>query len=93
MKKSCHTINKQGNANEQKLAKFLPQNDQILLPMVDLIEQCQSDCDELVDVTGRAAIQAVLQLSAEQWREGRRNRESAGVETWFSMAGKREWRC
>jgi hypothetical protein len=34
--------------------------------MVDLIEQCQSACDELIDVTGRAAIQAVLQLSAAQ---------------------------
>jgi len=32
--------------------------------MVDLIEQCQLACDELIDVTGRATIQAVLQLSA-----------------------------
>jgi transposase-like protein len=32
--------------------------------MVDLIEQCQVACNELIDVTGRAAIQAVLQLSA-----------------------------
>src|SRR5262249_14734307 len=38
----------------------------MLLPMVDLIEQCQWACDELIDVTRRAAIQAVLQLSAEQ---------------------------
>ncbi|MGC9199346.1 MAG: IS256 family transposase, partial [Acidobacteriaceae bacterium] len=28
------------------------------------IEQCQLACDELIDVTGRTAIQAVLQLSA-----------------------------
>ncbi|MGC9200114.1 MAG: transposase, partial [Acidobacteriaceae bacterium] len=28
------------------------------------IEQCQLACDELIDVTGRATIQAVLQLSA-----------------------------
>jgi hypothetical protein len=34
------------------------------LPMVDLIEQCQMACDELIDVAGRAAIQAVLGLSA-----------------------------
>jgi putative transposase len=38
----------------------------MLLPMVDLIEQCHLACDELIEVTGRAAIQAVLQLSAEQ---------------------------
>jgi hypothetical protein len=66
VKKSYQTINKQGKANEGKLAEFLSKNGQLLLPMVDLIEQCQWACDELIDVTGRAAIQAVLQLSAEQ---------------------------
>ena len=34
--------------------------------MVDLITQCQCACDDLIDVTGRAAIQAVLRLSAEE---------------------------
>ena len=66
MKKSYHTINKEGKVNEQKLVEFLSQNGQLLLPMVDLIEQCRCACDELIDVTGRAAIQAVLQLSAQQ---------------------------
>lgn len=64
MKKSYHTIGKQGKVNEQELTSFLVRNGQALLPMVDLIEQCQAACDELIDVTGRAAIQAVLQLSA-----------------------------
>jgi putative transposase len=64
VKKTYHTIGKQGKVNEQELAGFLAKNGQALLPMVDLIEQCQVACDELIDVTGRAAIQAVLQLSA-----------------------------
>ena len=64
MKKAYRTIGKQGNVNEQELASFLAKNGQALLPMVDLIEQCRVACDELIDVTGRAAIQAVLQLSA-----------------------------
>ena len=64
MKKTYHTIGKQGKVNEQELVGFLAKNGQALLPMVDLIEQCQVACDELIDVTGRAAIQAVLQLSA-----------------------------
>ena len=64
MKKSYHTIGKQGKVNEQELAGFLARSGQILLPMVDLIEQCRLACDELIDVTGRAAIEAVLQLSA-----------------------------
>ena len=66
MKKSYHTIGKQGKVNEQELAGFLARNGQFLMPMVDLIEQCRLACDELIDVTGRAAIQAVLQLSAGQ---------------------------
>ena len=64
MKTTYHTIRKQGKINEQQLASFLVKNGQGLLPMVDLIEQCQLACDELIDVTGRATIQAVLQLSA-----------------------------
>ncbi len=64
MKTTYHTIRKQGKINEKQLASFLVKNGQGLLPMVDLIEQCQLACDELIDVTGRATIQAVLQLSA-----------------------------
>jgi hypothetical protein len=64
VKKAYRTIRKQGKVNEQELASFLVKNGQGLLPMVDLIEQCQMACNELIDVTGRAAIQAVLQLSA-----------------------------
>ena len=64
MKRAYRTIRKQGKSNEQELASFLVKNGQALLPMVDLIEQCQVACDQLIDMTGRAAIQAVLQLSA-----------------------------
>jgi hypothetical protein len=66
VKKSYHTIGKQGKVNEQELAGFLARSGQFLMPMVDLIEQCRLACDELIDVTGRAAIEAVLQLSASQ---------------------------
>ncbi|MGH9607776.1 MAG: IS256 family transposase [Terracidiphilus sp.] len=37
-----------------------------LLPMVELIEQSQVVVDEMIDVLGRATIEAVLRLSAEQ---------------------------
>jgi putative transposase len=66
VKTSYHTIGKQGKVNEKELAGFLARGGQFLLPMVDLIEQCRMACDELIDVTGRAAIEAVLQLSANQ---------------------------
>jgi transposase-like protein len=66
VKTSYHTIGKQGKVNEKELAGFLARSGQLLLPMVDLIEQSRMACDELIDVTGRAAIEAVLQLSANQ---------------------------
>ena len=66
MKKTYHTIDKQGKANTKKLAGFLSKNGQLLLPMVELIEQCELACDELIDVAGRATIRAVLDLSAQQ---------------------------
>jgi hypothetical protein len=52
VKKSYHTIGKQGKVNEQELAAFLARSGQFLMPMVDLIEQCQLACDELIDVSG-----------------------------------------
>ena len=67
MKKTYHTIRKVGKVNEQELATFLTKNGQGLLPMVDLIEQSRMACDQLIDVTGRAVLQAVLQLSAAKW--------------------------
>ncbi len=66
MKKTYHTIRQQGKTNQQELAGFLAKNGQFLMPMVDLIAQCRMACDDLIDVTGRAAIEAVLQLSASE---------------------------
>lgn len=72
MRRKYHTIDKQGKTNARKLGEFLSRNGQQLLPMVDLIEQCRLACDELIDVAGRATIQAVLELSAGQVAGGPR---------------------
>ena len=66
MKRSYHTIDKQGKVGERQLAEFLVHNGQALLPMLDLIEQSRMALDELIDVMGRASIEAVLELSAMQ---------------------------
>ena len=66
MKKSYHTISTQGQTNSKRLAEFLSRHGQGLLPMVDLIEQSRLAVDELINIAGRATIEAVLQLSAEQ---------------------------
>jgi len=46
--------------------KFLSKEGQLLLPMLDLITQAEMAVDELIEVTGRAAIEAILTLSAQQ---------------------------
>ena len=51
-------------SDSRALAEYLAQNGQLLLPMVELISQCQGAVDELTEVVGRAALEAVLQLSA-----------------------------
>lgn len=81
MKKQYHAIRNQGKFNEQELATFLAKDGQGLLPMVELIEQGRMACDQLIDVTGRAVLQAVLHLSAAQvaggpQQQGKRRLES-----------------
>jgi len=66
VKRNYHTIDKQGKVGERKLAEFLVRNGQALLPMLELIEQSRMAVDELIDVMGRASVEAVLELSATQ---------------------------
>lgn len=48
------------------LAAYLAQEGQLLLPMLSLIEQSRLAVDEVIDVVGRATIEAVLQMSAAE---------------------------
>jgi putative transposase len=48
-----------------RLATLLAKDGQLLLPLLDLIEHAQAAVDDLVDVMGRATIEAVLLMSAE----------------------------
>lgn len=75
--------------DSRKLADYLKRNGQILLPMVNLLEASRMAVDELIDVLGRASIEAVLELSAEgvagPKQRGRRGDE---VQWYGSQAGK-----
>ncbi len=52
--------------DSRALADFLSGEGQVLLPMLDLIEQAEMAVDELIDVAGRATIEAVLTRSAQE---------------------------
>ena len=57
------------NANKtdsRKIAEFLSKDGQLLLPFLDLICSTEQAVDELIDVVGKGAIEAVLLLSAQQ---------------------------
>jgi transposase-like protein len=52
--------------DSRKIAEFLSKDGQILLPFLDLICNTEQAVDELIDIVGKAAIEAVLLLSAQQ---------------------------
>lgn len=52
--------------NSRKIAEFLSRDGQLLLPFLDLICNTEQAVDELIDVVGKAAVESVLLLSAEQ---------------------------
>ncbi|MBM4029221.1 MAG: IS256 family transposase [Planctomycetes bacterium] len=52
--------------DSRQLSDFLAREGQFLLPMLDLITQAEMAVDELIDVAGRATIEAVLTLSAQE---------------------------
>jgi len=53
-----------GKKERGKIAEFLVRNGQLLLPAVEFLSSGRLVIDEVIDVMGRAAIEAVLQLSA-----------------------------
>jgi putative transposase len=63
MKKEYQIADRQ---NSRALAQFLSREGQALLPMLELIEQAEMAVDELIDIAGRATIEAVLTLSAQE---------------------------
>jgi len=71
----------------QKLAEFLSQEGQLLLPMLELIEQADLAIDELIDVMGRATVEAVLLMSAEQVAGPRKPGKKGEEVRWYGRQG------
>jgi transposase-like protein len=72
-----------GKTDSRKLTEFLCQEGQFLLPMVELITGAEMAVDELIEVTGRAAIEAVLTLSAQEVAGPKHPGKEAGEITWY----------
>ena len=77
MKKSYRIAEK---GDTRKIAEYLAANGAVLLPIVELIESSRMAVGELVDLLGRASIEAVLRLSA-QGVVGEKHQGKKGGET------------
>lgn len=69
MSETYHVVSRadsRGPLDSQRLAGFLAKDGQLLLPMLELIEHAEAAIDDLIDVMGRATIEAVLLMSAQQ---------------------------
>jgi len=67
MSERYHVVSTQDSPStldSKALAGLLARDGQLLLPMLDLIENAQVAIDDLIDVMGRATIEAVLLMSA-----------------------------
>lgn len=69
--------------NNKKLTEFLCREGQLLLPLVELITHTEMALDELIDVAGRAAIEAVLTLSAQELAGPKHPGKNAGDIRWY----------
>jgi putative transposase len=75
-----------------RLRAFLSKNSQFLLPMLELVTESKQAIDDVVDAAGRAMVEALLVLSAEQVagpkRQGRRDSASGPVGWHGSQLGR-----
>ncbi len=71
-----------GRNDRRALTRWLTKHGQGLLPLVELVESTELALDELIDVTGRATIEAVLELSATQLADAPHRGERGGEIIW-----------
>jgi putative transposase len=71
VKKSNRKQTRVKGTEDRRVVEFFVRHGQFLLPMIDLIEQSSEAIDEMIDVVGRGAVEAVLQLSAQELTGGK----------------------
>ena len=77
-------------ADKRAIREFLKREGQFLLPMLELVEQTEVAIDEVIQVMGRATIEAVLEMSAEGVAGVKQAGRSRAVEddtVWYGRQG------
>ena len=92
MKRPYKIVHDTSTASSRALAEWLAKDGQLLVPLVELLEKGERAIDEVIDVMGRATVEAVLQMSAEQVAgpkaQGRRGPDREVY--WHGVQGGRE---
>jgi len=68
--------------DSRPLAEFLAKEGQLLLPMLDLIGRAEAAVDEVVDVAGRAVLEAILLMSAQEAASPKHPGKAGGDVRW-----------
>src|SRR5260370_8883536 len=71
MKKTNRKQTRVKGTEGRRVVELFVKHGQFLLPMIDLIEESSAAIDEMIDVVGRGAVEAVLQLSAQELTGGK----------------------
>ncbi len=79
MKESYQIVNP---SDSKSLAEALSRNGQLLLPMLKLIEDARMAVDQAIDISGRATIEALLMLSAQELAGEKHPGKAAGDIRW-----------
>jgi len=82
MSKEYQVVSK---SQTRQMADFLAKEGQLLLPMLELITQAELAVDELIDLAGRATIEAVLKLSAQELAGPKHPGRAAGRIRWHGQ--------
>lgn len=75
--------------DSRAIAEFLKSEGQFLLPMVQLVDRAELAIDEVIEVIGRATIEAVLDMSAEAVAGPKQAGRARGDEdvVWYGRQG------
>jgi len=75
--------------DRRAIREFMKREGQFLLPMVELVERAELAIDEVIEVMGRATIEAVLDMSAEVVAGPKQAGKARGKEdpVWYGRQG------
>jgi transposase-like protein len=74
-------------ADKRQLSDFLIREGQFLIPIVKLIEQSELAIEHVINVTGRACVEAVLEMSAQEVAGSKSPGKASGDVRWHGSQG------